>query len=183
MFLPNLLSRIFFLCAICTLQVSCIKDVDFDQAGDIGLSPDMQSDLLIYNIDQSDFIDPETGKLKQVIRDTVKLEFLDDSYIQNNLIELELYFEHENTFSHSFYNKISFLSNSNTEQFSSDYFIAPGSAEKPVSTIQTILIEEDRIHLVKNSIQMVVELEVRPGPEDFEGQLKFKSKGLFLFDF
>jgi hypothetical protein len=42
---------LFFVLAI----TSCVKDVDFDQAGDISLKPKIQSDLLIFNVDPQDF--------------------------------------------------------------------------------------------------------------------------------
>lgn len=168
---------------ISSFLLSCAKDIDLDQREDITLSPDLQVDLLIYDINQSQFEDSETGNFKTTISDTVRLEFLDDDYIQNDLSSVEFYFRHINTFPLEIESKIRFLSNGNSEQFAVNYTIKPGTAGNPVTTEQYEFIEEDRINLVRRSIKMVVELEVEPGLEAFEGELGFASKGLFSFDF
>jgi hypothetical protein len=160
-----------------------VKDVDLEQREDIMLGPQVQIDLLIYNIDQSKFIDPETGDLKTRISDTVRLAFLDDDYIQQDLTSVEFYFRHINTFPREIESKIRFLSNENSEQFAVNYTIKPGAEDKPVTTEQYELIEKERIDLVRRSIKMVVELEVQPGARAFQGELDFASKGLFTFKF
>jgi len=165
------------------LLVGCVKDIDLDQREDITLSPDVQIDLLIYDIDQTQFVDTITGSLKTRISDTVRLEFLDDDYIQNDLSSVEFYFRHINTFPREIESEIRFLSETNSEQLAINYTIKPGANANPVTTDQYELIEEDRINLVRRSIKMVVELEVEPGSEAFEGELEFASKGLFSFDF
>jgi hypothetical protein len=179
----SFLTRFASLTALSCLLLGCVKDVDLDQRNDISLSPDVQIDLLIYNIDQAQFEDPETGNIRTRISDTVRLEFLDDDYIQEDLSSVEFYFRHINTFPREIESKIRFLSDGNTEQFVVNYTIKPGANGNPVTTEQYELVEEDRINLVRRTIKMVVELEVQPGPAAFEGELDFASKGLFLFEF
>ena len=70
----------------CLLFSSCVKDVDFGQAENIALEPDLEVDLLFYQLDETDFLDSETNAYTPVIRDTVRLEFLDDEYIQDGLM-------------------------------------------------------------------------------------------------
>ncbi len=165
------------------LLLGCVKDVDLDQRDDIILSPDLQIDLLIYDIDQTHFKDTVTGNTKTRISDTVRLEFLDDSYIQDDLTSVEFYFRHINTFPREINSKVRFLSEVNREQFAVNYTIKPGADGNPVTTEQYELIEEDRINLVRRSIKMVVELEVQPDTTAFEGELDFASKGFFSFEF
>ena len=164
-------------------NVSCIKDVDFDQAGDITMQPEIQTDLLIFEIDQKDFVDPATNQSKLIIRDTVRLEFLDDSYIQNDLEKVEFSFKYRNSFPQGFFNKISFLSENNALQHQVSFYIGGGAARNPAVTEKIELILPQRIQVIKNSIKMVVELEVMPGNEPFTGILNFESKGLFSFQF
>lgn len=164
-------------------MLSCVKDVDFDQARDIALLPKLQVDLLIFEIDQDDFIDPETKDLRMVIRDTVRLEFLDDDYIQDNLQQVEFSFKYKNTFSQAFSNKISFLSENNRTQHSISFYIGAGSEESPAITERIELIPEENIQVIRRSIKMVVEVEVLPNEEPFQGSLNFASKGLFSFEF
>jgi len=181
--LSNFLVRSIGLVLIGIVLCGCVKDVDLNQKEEISLSPDVQIDLLIYDIDQSQFKDPSTGNIKTHISDTVRLEFLDDDYIQKDLSTVEFYFRHINTFPREINSKIRFLSDANQEQFAVNYIIKPGTAGNPVTTEQFEFIEEDRIHLVRRTIKMVVELEVQPGSSKFEGELDFASKGLFSFEF
>lgn len=167
----------------CMLLVSCVKDVDLNQAGDISLAPRIQSDLIIFEIDEKDFVDVETNELKTIIRDTVRLEFLDDSYIQKDLEEVEFSFKYINTFDQDFRSKISFLSEQNRVQHSLDFYISGGSAQSPTTTEIIDHIGEDRIQIIKRSIKMLVEIEVIPNGNPFTGKLNFQSKGLFSFQF
>lgn len=164
-------------------MLSCVKDVDFDQAENIALKPKLQIDLLIFDVDGVDFIHPESGQLRTIIRDTVRLEFLDDDYIQDNLQQVEFSFKYRNSFPQAFSNKISFLSENNRTQHIVDFFIGAGSSSSPAITEKIDLIQEDRIEIIKRSIKMVVEIEVLPSQEPFEGSLSFASKGLFSFEF
>ncbi|MGM0932133.1 MAG: hypothetical protein ACQEWD_01670 [Bacteroidota bacterium] len=172
------------LCLVCCMALTgCVKDIDLDQAEEIGLSPDIDVDLLIYDISEDYFYQSGNNVFQPVIRDTVRLEFLDDDYIQKDLTEVEFYFRHINTFPQRFSHTIKFLSNAGREQILIQYEVAPGSLNNPVETDYTEIIEENRIHLVRNSIQMVVELEAHPNSDEFKGELKFASTGLFKFDF
>ncbi|MGM1055259.1 MAG: hypothetical protein ACQEWG_05160 [Bacteroidota bacterium] len=162
---------------------SCVKDVDLDQADRITLQPDLQVDLLIFDVDEVDFRDPETNELKTIIRDTVRLEFLDDDYIQDDLSEVEFSFKYINSFPQSFNNSILFLSENNQVQHRIDFPIDPGTITNPVATEITELIDEDQIGVIRRSIKMVVEIEVIPNEEPFTGELTFQSKALFSFQF
>lgn len=87
---------------------SCVKDVDLDQAKDISLTPKLQVDLLIFDVNEDNFVDPITNQPISIIRDEVRLEFLDDSYIQDDLMEVEFKFKYINTFPQTFSSRISF---------------------------------------------------------------------------
>lgn len=174
----------FLLCLAGSMALTgCVKDIDLDQAEEIGLSPDIEVDLLIYDISEDYFYQSENNVFQPVIRDTVRLEFLDDDYIQKDLTEVELYFRHINTFPQHFSHTIKFLSNTGGEQFRVQYEVAPGGLNNPVETDYIEIIEENRINLIRNSIQMVVELEAHPNSEEFKGELEFASTGLFKFEF
>jgi len=164
-------------------SVSCVKDVDLDQAKDISLKPKLQIDLLIFDVDDADFVDSLTNQQKTILRDTVRLEFLDDSYIQEDLIEVEFSFKYINSFSQSFHNKISFLSEDNSTQHVVEFNIDAGDNNNPAVTEVIDLIEFDQIQVIQRSIKMAVEIETLPDNDPFTGELKFQSKGLFSFEF
>jgi hypothetical protein len=162
---------------------SCVKDIDLDQAKNIGLKPKLQVDLLIFDVNEIDFVDTLTNQQKNIIRDTVRLEFLDDSYVQDDLVEVEFSFKYINSFSQSFHNKISFLSENNSAQHVVEFNINPGDKNNPAVTEVLDLIEFDQIQVIRRSIKMAVEIEALPDNDPFTGELKFQSKGLFSFEF
>ncbi|RKS44943.1 hypothetical protein BC962_2615 [Gillisia mitskevichiae] len=162
---------------------SCVKGVDLDQTEEIALTPDLQVSLLVFDVTNTDFIDKDTGEFTAVIRDTVRLEFLDDSYIQDDLNNVEFSFRYTNSFPQPFRNKISFLSENDRVQHSLEFEINKGEKDNPAVTEWIEFIENERIDVIKKSIKMVVEIEVLPNEDAFEGELKFESKGLFSFEF
>ncbi len=179
----NPILKICLLLLLVACLPSCVKDIDLDQAESITLQPDLQVDLLIFDVDELDFRDTITNNLKTTIRDTVRLEFLDDDYIQDDLSEVEFSFKYINSFPQSFNNSILFLSENNRIQHRVDFSIDPGASTNPVTTERIEFIPQDRIGVIRRSIKMVVEIEVLPSSEPFAGELKFQSKGLFSFQF
>ena len=165
------------------LSSSCFQDVDFGQARDISLEPDIEVDLLFYELNESDFLDSETGEYSPVIRDTVRLEFLDDDYIQDGLVYAEFRFRHENRFPYPINSNIKFLDKTRRRQFNVAYTIPAGS-NSAISIVDTThTMDRGNIGKVRRSIQMVVELEVVGAGDDLQGVLNFESKGLFKFEF
>jgi len=183
MFLHAHFNKVLFLLLIFLGVTSCVKDVDLNQTKDISLQPKLQTDLLIFDVDENDFIDPETNRLRTVIKDTVRLEFLDDSYIQDDLDKVEFSFKYINTFPQSFDTSIYLLSENDNTQRRIDLKVQPGSQDSPKTTEIIDFVNTDEIDQIKRSIKMVVEITVLPNSEAFEGELQFQSKGLFYFVF
>ena len=162
---------------------SCFKDVDFGQAEDITLDPDLEVDLLFYQLNETDFLDSQTGEYTSIISDTVRLEFLDDDYIQENLMYAALRFRHENRFPSAINSNIKFLGENGRNQLNVAYTI-PAGMEGSSSIIDTVrVIDDNEIGKLKRSIKMVVQLEILDSNKDLEGELDFMSKGLFRFEF
>lgn len=157
--------------------------MDLEQAQDIQLAPDLEVDLLYYTLDETDFEDSETGAFTPIIRDTVRLEFLDDDYIQDGLMYAAFRFKHENRFPYLIKSSIRFLSENDRNQFSVNYDIPAGSADSLVIVDTLHVVPSAEIGKVRNSLKMLVELEMIGGGKDIDGELKFSSKGLFKFEF
>lgn len=179
---PQLKRFVAFLIILSGLS-SCVKDIDLDQAEDIRLKPDLQVDLLIFDVEESDFKDPDSGLPRSVIKDTVRLEFLDDDYIQNDLNKVEFRFRYTNSFSNSFSSRVLFLSENNALQHRVDFIIAGGDKINPVVTENIDFTGPEEIDRIRRTIKMVVEIEVLSGALPVDGSLKFQSKGLFSFQF
>lgn len=172
-----------FAVAFSFVFVSCFKDVDFGQAENIKLSPDLEVDLLYYTLNENDFLDSQTNSYSPIIRDTVRLEFLNDDYIQDGLMYAEFRFRHENKFPYQIRSNIRFLDNSGQEQFNVNYDISPGSVASPAIKDTVHVMQGAEIIKVRNSIQMALEIEVLGAGKELEGELDFSSKGLFRFEF
>ena len=162
---------------------SCFKDVDLSQTEDIQLTPDIQADIIYYTLTNIDFLDSETNEYSPVIRDTIRLEYLDDSYIQDGLMHAEFRFKHENAFPYDIRSDIKFLNEKNRQQFNVAY-VVPAGSPSALSVIDTVhVMDASKIEKVRRSIKMVVELEMLGPGKGLEGELKFSSKGLFRFEF
>ncbi|MUP46637.1 hypothetical protein E0K83_12910 [Gramella sp. BOM4] len=167
----------------CLSLSSCFKDVDFGQAPDIALEPDLQVDLAYYELNETDFFDSETSLFTPLIRDTIRLEFLDDDYIQDGLMFAEFRFRHENRFPFPVRSNIKFLNKNERPEFNVAYVIPEGSLDSP-GIIDTLkVMEGNDIRKVRRSFKMVMELEVLGDGKDLDGNLDFSSKGLFRFEF
>jgi len=183
MYLQKLLYKVLLFSLIIIGAISCVKDVDLDQTDEISLQPKVQVDLLIFDVNEVDFIDPETTALRTVIKDTVRLEFLDDSYIQDDLNKVEFSFKYTNTFPQDFNTTIYLLSENDRTQRKIDLIVKGGSSTSPEITEIIDFVDTAEIDMIKRSIKMVVEVAVVPNTEPFVGELKFQSKGLFYFVF
>ncbi|MGA8853405.1 MAG: hypothetical protein WB492_04430 [Christiangramia sp.] len=179
----NFIKIPFLISVLSLLFTSCFKDVDLEQAQDIKLTPDLDVGLLYYHLDETDFLDSETNAYTPVIRDTVRLEFLDDDYIQDGLQYAEFRFRHVNRFPNAIASNIRFLGENNRSQFTVNYEVPAGSESNPgiVDTIH--VMQGSEIGKVKRSIKMVVELEIIGAGKSIKGELDFSSKGLFKFEF
>jgi hypothetical protein len=165
------------------LLTSCFKDVDFGRTDEIKLSPDLEVDIIHYQLNKNDFIDSETGEYTPIIRDTIRLEYLDDSYIQDGLVHAEFLFRHENTFSDSIRSDIKFLAPNNRRQFNVAYVIPAGEMAAPAFVDTLHIMDESKITKVRRSLKMVVELEMLGSGAKLDGELKFSSKGYYRFKF
>lgn len=162
---------------------SCVKDVDLNQTENIRLKPKIQTDLLIFDVDEGDFVDSISKELKTVIRDTVRLEFLDDDYIQENLQEVAFSFQYINHFPFSFNSNIYFLSENNNHLHLVNFFLPAAVGTSPTVTERVVNFPEENIQVIKRTIKMVVEIEVVHGSGSFVGKMHFQSKGLFSMEF
>ena len=173
--------RIFML-SFFVLLASCVRDVDVDQAREIVIPPTVAIDLVYFTIDPSHFHTVgSTGIMRA--RDEVRLEFLDDDYIQDGLVRADFNFRYTNTFSQSFRNKITFLSESNRAMHVIKFEIPAGNPDDANIINYTEIIPEEDIEAIRRSIKMVIEIETEPNFEVTEGELQLKSRAFLEFEF
>lgn len=179
MALKKSLFRISFL-TLLLLHFSCVKDVDLDQYEEIVLSPEAAIDLIFFTVTNDDFSSTSGGGT--TARDETRLDFLDDDYIQNNLVRADFNFRFANTFQNQLTATIRLLSPSNSVQHTIVIPIPAGSSDQPVTVDYTETISQGQISRVRRSIKLSVEIS-SPDPILDEGALQLESKGFYYFEF
>lgn len=179
MWVKNSLFKMSFL-TLLLMNYSCVKDVDLDQYEEIILTPEAALDLIFFTITNEDFSQTSGGETSAV--DQTRLDFLDDEYIQNNLVRADFNFRFTNTFQNQLNATIRFLSTSNSVQHTIVIPIPPGTIDSPGSVDYVETIDRTQINRVRRSIKVLVEIST-PDPVLSEGTLQLESKGFYYFEF
>lgn len=174
------LFKIFFL-ALLFLSSSCVRDVDFDQYEEIVLTPEAAIDLVFFTISADDFSGGASGE-EVMARDETRLDFLDDDYIQNDLVRADFNFRFTNSFQSPLTATIRFLSPSNSVQHIIVIPVPGGNLNSPATADYTESIFQDQIVRIKRSIKVSIEITANE-PLDTEGSLQLESKGFYYFQF
>lgn len=170
-----------FLALLLLLCSSCIKDVDLDQYNEIVIPPTAAIDLIYFTLDPEDFVDASGGNQKA--SDYVRLEFLDDDYIQDGLIRADFNFVFTNTFQQEFTAVFRFISENNSTQHSFAINVPPGTPDDPAVVNYTEIIPQSQIGVIRRSIKLEVQVEMQPNSAPVEGQLQLESKAFYKFEF
>ena len=159
---------------------SCVKDVDVDHLDEIVLSPSAAIDLIYFTLPFNAFVDSSGSP--QAAVDELRLEFLDDDYIQTGLKSAEFNVVFRNTLNQPLTAVFKFQSESRNVQYSFSVEIPAGSEASPAVVNHTVIIPEAQIDKIKRSIWLVTEVNLA-GPVPSQGELKLESKGLYNFEF
>ncbi len=154
------ITKLPFLALFLFLCSSCVKDVDLDQYNEIVLPPTAAIDLVYFTLEPSDFVDT-AGNLKKA-GDVVRLEFLDDDYIQDGLMRADFNFVITNSFQQEFTASLKFLSESNAVQYSFKIHVPAGTPGQPAVVNYTEIVPESQINAIRKSIKLLAEVEMQP---------------------
>ncbi|RMB62814.1 hypothetical protein EAX61_04335 [Dokdonia sinensis] len=171
------------LIALSFASVSCVKDVDFEQADDFATTQKVDLDLIFFDLDTSNFVDVVTEEVILVIRDTTRLEFLDDTFIQDNLVQIDFLFQYENTFSQGFFNRAVFLNEQDDILYETSFEVDPSLNGEIETTQFTEIVIAPELDSIKNAIKMFIELTLQPNGQPLEGTLGHKSKAVYTLEF
>lgn len=170
------------LCLSCLfIFFGCVKDVDTDQFYEIAVPPTVAVDLVYFELNSEDLF--EASGERKVASDKTRLDFLDDSYIQESLVDAEFNFVYTNTFERDLVSTVTFLATASSREHSFVVHIPAGSEENPTVVDHTEIIEQSEIAAVRNSRELQVEVEMVSGSSPEAGQLNLQSKGFYKFEF
>lgn len=163
--------------------VSCVKDVDFDQIEEIVIAPKVDLDLVFFDLDTDNFIASDPGIPVTVIRDTTRLEFLDDTFVRDNLLEIDFVFRYDTSFPQAFEHRALFLNDADEVQYAITFDVAPSLDGMIRTTQHTQTIADSDIDAIRNSIKMLIELTLEPNGDPVIGALRHQSKALYSLEF
>lgn len=164
----------------CFFFSSCIKDIDVDQFDEIVIPPSVEMDLVYFQLTPEDFLQPSGSR--RTMTDELRLEFLDDDYIQTGLKSAEFNTVFINKFDQPLTTTFTFLSEGRTLQHRFTVDIPAGSEEEPTVINYTEIFPETQIEKIRRSIWLVTEVEIL-GEVPTTGQLTLESKALYKFEF
>ena len=177
------LKQMLLLCCFLSLLFSCVKDVDFDQADDITLQPDVDVDLVFFTLETSNFQGSDPSQSITVVRDTTRLDFLDDNFVQDNLKRIDFQFQYDNTFSQGFFHRALFLNEENETQYVIEFDVAPSMDGGNERTSFEQTVEDPDLDAIRASIKLVLEITVDIDGNPIEGTLSHQSKALYALEF
>ncbi|WP_299361242.1 hypothetical protein [Winogradskyella sp.] len=167
--------------------MSCVEDVDFDQAEDLTLTPVVASSVVYTDVEASRF--SENGiELEQVSDTIANIEIFTEEFVIDNLVRTELIFEATNTINRTFGLQVDFLSNSDELLHTLSFDAQPSNDGSEVVTESTHVFEGDSQEALKLTVKMVITLRLYPSmdgsilDENSTGNITLRSKGFFYLN-
>lgn len=168
------------------IVTSCVKDVDFEQADDLLISPVLESSLIFFDFPASEFEEP-TGTAIVVVQDELELDIFNDEFLRDNLIKAEFFFEVTNSIDRSFRADIIMYDANSIVTHAFDIAVTPDGNNEVVVT-HTELFEDALLDQLKNTTRMQFVLSMFPSstgiPLDATsiGNIKMRSKATLFFE-
>lgn len=175
-----------FLCLIAfsLVFVSCTKDVDFDQANDLEISPVIESSLFHFKGTAGNFF--IGGSEEATVGDFVELDIFNNEFINDNLIKAELEFEIVNSINRGYQVTVEFFDESSITPLHSFTFSAdPSPSNLELLTLYTEVFEGNELLALKASVRLEFTLTMLPGApinSSTPGKISLKSKGVFYLN-
>lgn len=162
---------------------SCSSELDFENVNDIAVTPQVDADLVFFTLGTEAFINTSIPDTTLVVRDTTRLEFLDDDFIRDNIQEIKFTFQVDNSFAQSFSNQSIFLNENGVAQYMLEFAIAPSLDGFPARTSIVVQLDENELQAILNSIQVVDEVRLNTNEQFIDGELSLQSKAVYSLEF
>lgn len=166
---------------------SCVKDVDFDQAENLQVSPALEISLIRFDEPASRFVD-DSSLEQEVIRDSVRIDIFSDDFVVDNLRRAEFLFETTNSINRAFNAEIQFLNDNNELQHLIEFGVDASPTNQDIVSITEEIFENDAIADLTATTKLLLTFTMQPSPdgsvldENSLGSLKLRSKGSFYID-
>ena len=160
--------------------LGCVKDTNFDQLDDVVFTPEIELDLIYFNLDAGEFFDQTTNTPRFTVRDTTALEFLDSNDITGSIQKIDFLFDFNNSIPRSFEVDFEFLSIANSPTYNTGTIVQAGSEN---ASIQTLFIEEvegEDLNAIESASKVVVSVTIPEADAALAGNLTLQSKATYF---
>jgi hypothetical protein len=146
------------------------------------LTPRVDADLVFFTLGTETFIDASIPDTTVVVRDTTRLEFLDDSFVRDNIKQITLTFQVDNSFAQSFTNRSAFLNENGEPQYILEFSVAGSTDGSAARTTIVEELDENELEAIRNSIQLANEINLNTNGSFIDGILSLQSKALYSLE-
>ncbi len=166
---------------------ACIKDVDFDQADDLAISPALEVSVIHFEEPARTFLDSDGVELVMV-QDSVNIAIFRDQFLIDNLVKADFSFETTNTINRSYEAQIDFYNDLYELQHSFNFVVGASVNNQDIVVEYVEVFEGQDLDALKATTNLVLTLTLQPSSdastldEDSLGQLELKSKASFYFE-
>ncbi|CAI8205196.1 MAG: Uncharacterised protein [Flavobacteriaceae bacterium] len=170
------ITKLFFIFVSLLLCVCCFDDTDFDQANDVLVTPEIELDLIYFNLEASKFYDYTNNTEILVVQDTTDLDFLGGNDIANILKGADFFFEFTNSIPRSFNVSFDFLNQDNVSKYLMQTTVASATADQPVVSYFIQSLDELQIKELTKAKKVLVTVTIPSSSQDLTGVLNLQSK-------
>ena len=170
------ITKQFILLTSILLFVSCFDGTDFDQTNEVVLTPEIELDLIYFNLEASNFYDYANNTEVLVVEDITDLDFLGGIDINDIIKGADFYFEFTNTIARGFNVSFDFLNNDNVSKYLMQTTVSPGGENTPVVSYFVQSLDALQIKELTNANKVLVTVTIPSSSQDLSGVLNLQSK-------
>lgn len=174
--------RIILITTLVLCTFSCSSDLDFNQVEDFTAQPVVTTNLAYYEAKAPDF--EAAGAGLNVYPYIANVDFLNTSFVEEDLIKAELYFRIKNTIARAYNYNITFLDVNNAPV---KIINIPVGAYNGTEILEekTVLFTSADVAILKSTTKMVFSITILPGPPltaSSPGRIEMSSSITAYFD-
>jgi len=170
------------------IMASCVKDVDFDQAENLNLSPVLETSIVYFNEPANTFFLNELGEEVSEIQDATVIDIFDDDFVIDNLVKAVFTFKINNTVTRRFQTRVDFLNLAEEVQHTFTLNTMASINNESVVTDHIEVFEGNALEALKASNKVVFTVLLPPSTDGSIidqmtiGRVELKSKATFYLN-
>ncbi|HEU4788795.1 MAG TPA: hypothetical protein VFS71_03850 [Flavobacterium sp.] len=175
-------NRIIIIITLVLCTFSCSSDLDFNQVNDFNTQPVFTTNLAYFEVKAPSFI--INGTEQPFFSYVSNVDFLNTSFVEEDLVKTELYFRIKNTIARAYVYNVILLDKNNTP-------IHTITMDVPTYNGTEVLVEKTEtftaanVDILKRTTKMVFSILMRSGPPltaDSPGRIELSSSITAYFD-